>query len=156
MESHKITSHPSFRPVLWTLLVGIVLLGVFQMGVFVGYHRASFSYRWGENYHRMFGGPRHGFFGGMWDRDYTDAHGIFGTVLKLDGDTLIIKDKDNTEKTILMTTSTVIRAGRDTLRPADLAPNTQVVIIGTPNAGGQIEAKLIRIFPQLFSQRERL
>ncbi len=154
MNILKGISPQAWRSVLWTLAVGIVLLGVFQMGVFVGYHRASFSYRWGENYHRMFGGPRmfgdarRGFFREFDQRDYTDAHGIFGTLLKIEGNTLIMKDKDDTEKTIVFTTSTVVRAGRDTIQPSALSINQNIVVIGTPNDKGQVEAKLIRVFPQ--------
>src|SRR3989338_10378206 len=79
----------------------ILLLLVFKAGVFVGYKKASFSYKWGENYHRNFAGPRKGFFGelgrGLGDKDFIDAHGTAGTILKINGNAIILKGQDNVE-----------------------------------------------------------
>ena len=128
----------------------ILFLLVFKAGVFVGYKKASFSYKWGENYHRNFAGPREGFFGdlkrGFGDKDFIDAHGIFGTIIKIDGNIILIKGKDNVETAVLVSDTTVIRRGRETIKPADLKTDDRIVIIGSPNDQGQIEAKLIRLF----------
>ncbi|MBI2515116.1 hypothetical protein HYV91_02980 [Candidatus Wolfebacteria bacterium] len=135
----------------------IVLLFVFKAGEFVGYKKARFSYKWGENYHRNFAGPRGGFFGdvkgGFGDKDFINAYGIFGSIIKLDPSassgqaTLIMKDRDGVEKLVLVSDSTVIRRGRETLKISDVKADDLVVILGSPNDQGQIEAKLIRVFP---------
>ncbi|KKS95465.1 hypothetical protein A3B05_02970 [Candidatus Giovannonibacteria bacterium RIFCSPLOWO2_01_FULL_43_160] len=128
----------------------ILFLLVFKAGVFVGYKKASFSYKWGENYHRNFAGPREGFFGdlkrGFGDKDFIDAHGIFGTIIKIDGNIILIKGKDNVETAVLVSDTTVIRRGRETIKPADLKTDNHIVIIGSPTEQGQIDAKLIRLF----------
>ena len=128
----------------------ILLLLVFKVGVFVGYKKASFSYKWGENYHRNFAGPREGFFGDLkcvlGDKDFIDAHCIFGTIIKIDGNIILIKGKDNVESAVLVSNTTVIRRGRKTIKPADLKTDDHIVIIGSPNDQGQIEARLIRLF----------
>ncbi len=111
----------------------ILLLLVFKAGVFVGYKKASFSYRWGENYHRNFG------------KDFINAHGTAGSIIQIDGNTIIVKGNDNVEKTILVSENTVIKKGRETLKVSDLKTDDRVVIIGSPNEQGQIEAKLIRL-----------
>lgn len=124
----------------------ILLLLTFRAGMIVGYHKAMFSYRWGENYHRNFGGPRFGFFSNS-GRDFIESHGTFGQVIKIDSTTLVVKGRDDVEKIIVITKDTAIRRGIDNIMPIDLRVDDPVVIIGTPNNDGQIEARLIRVMP---------
>ncbi len=133
------------------ILFGFALLiGAFTIGAFVGYKKAAFSYRWGENYHLNFGGPRGGFlrqledFGGG---DFIEGHGTFGQIIKINGSTLIIEGRDKVEKIISVKDGTEIRELRNTLKIDDLKINDYVVVIGEPNDSGQIEAKFIRIMP---------
>ncbi len=139
----------TLRYALWTLAAIVGLLCAFQAGVFVGFHKANFSYRWGDNYHRMFGGPRRGFFGNHDPQEFTDAHGLFGSIISIDATSslFIIKDKDATEKTVSVTSTTSIRFGRTAEKLTQMSVGDRVVIIGDPNGRGQIEARLIRVFP---------
>lgn len=129
----------------------IAALFVFEAGVFVGYHKASFSYRWGENYERNFGGPRGGFFGGhmMMDDDFVNPHGTFGKILKIELPQLTVEGNDGKEKIIQIGDDTIIRRVRDIVSGADLHVGDNIVVIGEPNAQGQIESKLIRIMPAM-------
>lgn len=150
------------------LLMGVgalaVLLLVFKAGVAVGFRKANFSYQWGENYHRNFAGPRGGFLGDFRAGDFIEAHGVFGQIIKVDqatgtstanpvsggsgeAATLVIRGRNNVEKTILVKGDTIIKFLRDDIRPSDLKTDYFAAIIGAPNSSGQIEAKLIRIFP---------
>jgi len=124
----------------------IALLFIFKAGEALGEHKARFSYRWGENYHRIFGGPRGGLFKDFNGRDFLNSHGLFGTILKIDGTTVMVKSNGNTEQAVLVATTTAIRRGRDAITPADLKPDMRIIIIGAPNNQGQIEAKFIRVF----------
>jgi len=141
----------SFR--IGAAIVGgfIVFILVFQAGMAVGFRKARFSYQWGENYHKMFGGPRGGFAGDFRrdfeGRDFMNANGVTGAVLKVDGRTFVIRGVDGNEQVVVLTDSTVIRAGRGTVKPEDLTTEDSVVVIGEPDASGQIEAKFIRVFP---------
>jgi len=146
---HTTNSILSFKSILLVLIGVIFLLGAYQVGVFMGYRRAMYSFRWGQNYHRNFGGPPRGFFGDIKDSSlgFTDAHGIFGSVLKIEGSTLIILDKDQTEKKVLTTSLTSIRRANETIPISNIFATERVVIIGSPNEEGQIEARLIRLFP---------
>lgn len=157
MDFNKFFQSKTFRISLIVIGALIVLLFVFKTGVFVGYKKAQFSYRWGENYHRNFAGPRGGFFGdfrrGPGDRDYINAHGTFGSIIKIDpatgsgqAATLIVKGSDNVEKTILVSDKTTITSRREAIKINDLKVDDRIVIIGSPNEQGQIEAKLIRVF----------
>lgn len=136
-----------FKKILLAIGALIVLLIVFGVGMAFGFRKANFSYRWAENYHRNFGGPREGLFKDFSGRDFINAHGISGSIIKIDGNTLIIKGQDNVEKTIVVSNQTVIRKQQETIKVSDLKVDDSVVIIGSPNNSGQTEAKLIRILP---------
>jgi hypothetical protein len=151
IDLNKIFESKKFRVALMIIGGLVVLLVVFQAGMTVGFRKAGFSYRWAENYHQNFAGPREGFFGNfmrdMMSKDFINGHGVFGQIIKIDGSTLAIKGADNAEKTILLKDDTAIERFRETIKPADLKAGDQIVIIGEPNDSGQIEAKLIRVMP---------
>jgi hypothetical protein len=125
--------------------VGILVVAclIFQAGVIVGFHKASFGRDWDTNYSKNFGSRGTT---GM-PENFPNAHGAFGTIVKVQLPTMIVADKDNTEKVILITDQTVIRKMRENATQADLVPDAFVVVIGSPNTDGQIQAQLIRILP---------
>lgn len=132
-----------------------VLLFTFKAGMAVGYKKASFSYRWGEEYHRNFAGPRGGFMPaapkmmplGPRGGDFMNAHGIFGTILQVYGNEIIINTEDNAEKTVIIGEKTVVRSGKDNIVASEIKPDKKIVVIGSPDEDGKILASLIRIFP---------
>lgn len=134
------------KVVLTTIAAMIGLMLVFQLGVFVGFHKAAFAFRWGDNYHRNFGGPQGGFLRDFEGRDFINGHGTAGTIASIDGQTLVIKDRDHAEKIIHIETDTAITKGRDAATIADLQPDLNVVVIGSPQDDGSINAKMIRVF----------
>jgi hypothetical protein len=137
----------SYKIAILALLSAFLLLLAFKIGELVGFRKAAFSYRWGAQYHQNFGGPRAGFFGEDDGRGFMNAHGSFGTILKIDGNTVLVRDADNTEKTIIVGDKTVINRMNGVIGVSDLAVDERVTIIGTPNDKGQIDAKFIRAFP---------
>ena len=141
------------RDVLKWVIVGLagfaVLILVFGAGVKIGTMKAVYSYRWAENYHKNFGGPRDGFLGDLKNfpqGDFINGHGVFGSIIKINGGTIVAKTKDDVEKTILVSDSTIIQKGRERVKLPDLKVDEDIVVIGSPNEEGQIEAKLIRVF----------
>jgi hypothetical protein len=146
----------SLKWVILGLVILVVIVFIFGVGIFVGERKARFSYRWAEQYHRNFAGPRAGFFddwrsfpGG----DFIGAHGVFGQIIKIDPSTnsgqatLIIKGGDNVEKIVLVKDDTVIKSLQNTLKLSDVKVDDYIVVIGEPNDAGQIEAKFIRLLP---------
>jgi RNase P/RNase MRP subunit p29 len=125
----------------------ILLIGAFSLGMNVGFRKAGFTYSWSQNYPNNFGGrpaltappPSSAFF---------NPHGLDGTILNSDKNTLVLKDEDSTEKTVLISSQTSIRMNFQNLKAADLKAGEEVVVIGEPNPQGQIEAKLIRVLNQ--------
>jgi hypothetical protein len=137
----------------WILIgLGIFIFSalIFKTGMFVGAMKANFSYRWAESYHKNFAGPRAGFFGD-WRippfGDFIESHGTFGEIIKIDGNTLVVKGRENIEKIVLVGEKTIIKSGLKDIKISDLKVGDMMVIIGSPNEQGQIEAKLIRVFP---------
>lgn len=146
----------------------ILMLGSFATGIFVGLHKARFSYSWGENYERNFLGSRQGPGPGMMGgrgpmmggflpnpgnmmrqfegRGFRNAHGLAGSILSISGNNLVVKDRDNKENTVAVTDQTIIKRGQDTLKLADLKANDQVVLMGNPGDNGVLNATLIRVF----------
>jgi hypothetical protein len=129
------------------LLIGvitlIVLLGVFQLGMFVGARKANFAY---QRFSFYTDGPRHGMMGLPLPGSF-DPHGAAGVVISNDGQKrMIIKGPDGSEKIIIFSTTTEVQDGPIGINPADVPEAGRVVIFGNPDDNGQIEAKFIRVF----------
>ena len=58
-----------------------------------------------------------------------------------------MQDKDNTEKVILIKSDTKIQKMKADIQTTDLSMNDFIVVIGSPDSQGQIEAKFIRVMP---------
>ena len=149
MDLRSVAKSKTFLLALWIIGALVIVFAVFEAGEFVGYRKAEFSYQWGEAYYRGFGGRMGGppMMSGAGDGDFMMGHGLFGMVLRASSSSLVMQDRDETEKVILLAPDTVIRRFRETIAPTDLEPNDRIVVIGAPNASGQIEAKLIRVMP---------
>ncbi len=149
MDLKNISKSKNFKTAIIFFGALIILLVTFKIGEFVGFRKANFSYQWGENYHRNFGGPRGGFFPGagrdLSDKDYMNANGTYGSILKIDGSTILVSGADNAEKSIVVSNKTIIRNGRENIKITDLKVDDKITIVGSPNDQGQIEAKLIRV-----------
>lgn len=135
------------------IVIGLVILVLvsFASGVAVGFRKARFSYAWGANYERNFMGPRGGGgpFGMMRDfegRDFRNAHGLTGTILSINDNNIVVKDRDNKENTVNITDKTIIKQGPDTIKISDLKPDLRVVVMGNPDDQGVIKAVFIRVF----------
>jgi hypothetical protein len=124
----------------------VVILFIFLAGVDVGQEKASFGSAWGEHYYENFGMMNRGIPGGMMG-NLPNAHGAIGKIIKIELPTIIVQDIDNTEKVILTTDDTKIVNVGNNNSVADLKVDQSIVVIGSPNAQGQIEAKFIRIMP---------
>lgn len=124
----------------------IAALVIFQAGMFVGFRKASFSFGWGDNYHRNFGGPADGFMRGFAGKDMVNGHGVAGMIVSVDQNHLVIKGVDNIEKIVIVSERTSIMKGRGGLKLSELGPGDKVVVIGRPGNDGTVNAEMIRIF----------
>ena len=132
-------SSPSWSRLILASLVCIIgLLLAFGIGVKVGERREAHYANWNRHYSDMFHAVH--------EPTTPFAHGVFGTVLSNTDAGLVIQGRDQHEQTVVLTSSTAIRADQGIVTVKDLAPNTQVGVFGEANAQGQIEARLIRLF----------
>lgn len=147
----KFKSH-KYKNIIIAIGVLILVLVIFQAGMFVGFRKASFSYGWGDNYRQTFDGPL-GEFGVEMMRGLppgtglSGAYGVVGKIISISLPTLVVIGPDNVEKVVLIKDDSLIREFRNVINATDLQVNDQIVVIGAPNSASQIEAKLIRVMP---------
>lgn len=154
MSEEKQTDKRINNDTLKWIIVGLagfaIIILIFGTGMIVGGMKAKFSYQWAENYHKNFGGPKGGFFSdwrGMppMPGEFIEGHGAFGEIIEIRDDGFIIKDRGDIEKVVIITKDTIIKKGMKNTED-NLEVGDHVVVIGSPNEEGQVEAKLIRVF----------
>lgn len=144
---NKFVGSKNFAHTIYFLGALFILLFVFQAGMIVGFKRASFEHNWGDNYERNFG-PRHKAPPIMGDMiDVTNSHGAIGRIIRVELPNIVVLDKDQTEKVVIINDSTNIFERKDKITKNSLTVDKFIIVIGSPNDSGQIEAKLIRIMP---------
>lgn len=139
----KIPHSKIFKFTIALLTVLILLVGAFSLGIKVGLKKAGFAYSWSQNYSNNFGGPK--MMPPPSGSQFFNPHGLDGTILSADKNTLSIKGDDNTEKTVLIFSQTTIRVNFQSLKASDLKAGQEIMVIGDSNLEGQIEAKFIRV-----------
>lgn len=150
----RISRSAKFKKVITILAILIWTILIFQAGMFVGFKKASFFFRYGDDSYKGFRGE-HRFPLGMRDNDMPRSHGAIGKIVQISSPTFVISDNDGTEKTILFNTETIIKKYDTSTTASDLKVGDFVVIIGTPNVSSEIEAKLIRLVPADFIGRNK-
>lgn len=145
---NKFVESKNFKIGIYALGAIFILFFVFQAGMIAGYKKASFRHNWGDNYERNFGPEKRGpefmrdNFG-----DMPNAHGAIGKIIKIEYPNIVVLDKDQTEKVVIINDNTSILERKEKVGKDFLALDKFIIVIGTPNDAGQIEAKLIRIIP---------
>jgi hypothetical protein len=124
----------------------VAALLIFQLGMYVGFRKANYSFGWGDNYHRTFGGPKDGFMRGFEGKDFVSGHGTAGTIASISDDGIIIKGGDGVEKMVTLSPKTSIIKGRSVLKASDLRIDDTVTVIGQPQKDGKINAEIVRVF----------
>ncbi len=152
MKADDFFQSKTFGGILLSIAGLIILVVVFKFGVFVGMRKASFSFKWADQYHRNFAGPQEGFFGDYVHTQATNDDSVFGKIIKVTfsqdqtkPSQISVNGSDNVEKVILVDETTVIRRQMKNITLSDLNVSDTIVVIGEPNDLGQIQAKLIRV-----------
>jgi hypothetical protein len=144
MDINKLSQLKSLKFILITVIILAVGFGVFQAGVFVGFHKASFLFKYGDNYYKTFG--ERGEMPPFRD-EMAGGHGTIGKIVKVNLPTIVVLGPDNIEKIIMTTASTTVHQFRELLPLDKLTADQMITVIGYPDAQGQIVAKLIRVVP---------
>lgn len=149
IDNSSFLQSKAFRNLLWIVGGLIVLLAVFKAGEIVGANEAIFAYQWNRNYSANFTGR---FSPGvnLNANGFMLDHGAFGPIISINSPDLVVEDNSGgsgVEKNIITSTDTVIQDGNSTISFGDLQVNEPIVVIGSPNSSGQIDARLIRVLP---------
>ena len=134
---------------LYVILILFIAILIFSAGIITGLNKGSFEKDWGEHYGENFG---MGHMKGQIMGDPTGintpiSHGAIGKILDIQLPTLVVQDKDGTEKVILVNDDTGIEKVRNFIKVSDLKVGDFLVVIGSPNSQAQIQAKFIRVIP---------
>ncbi len=146
MSLKEILKPNHLNRLLIVLAAAVVLVFVFAVGILIGHEKTRFSQRWGENYYRNIMGPS-GRSMMNFGRPEFNAHSGFGQIIKIEGQSIVVKGPDNLEKIIAVDDKTAIQKFNQSLKLSDLKVDEYIVVIGRPNNWGQVEAKLIRVMP---------
>lgn len=137
----------AFRNAVVIVGMVVVALFIFQAGVFVGYHKAAFSYREGANYYEAFGEGHTMMFGNIPAGNFSEDNGTVGKIITVSLPTFIVADNGGVEKTVNITDDTLVRSGRNTVSSSKLRIGDYVAVLGSPNGNAQIQATFIRLLP---------
>jgi len=155
MSIKQVMDSKYFRVVAFVTGIFLIMLASFALGVKVGFYKASFSERFGENYKKNFlsgdvrdnrSGSRLGKMMDGNEKGMRNPHGVAGEIVSISGDTLVIKNPENQESTLRINDKTIINKGKQTLGVGDLSLGESIVVVGKPSDDGVISAKLIRVF----------
>ncbi|MDO8676336.1 MAG: hypothetical protein Q7K16_01655 [Candidatus Azambacteria bacterium] len=149
MSLKEIFKADHFNRLLMAIAAVVVLAFVFAAGVFVGHEKERFSRSWEKNYYGNIMGPGRRGLMGFWGRPNFNAHSGLGQIIKIDENTITVKDQGNAEKTILINERTAIIKDFQSIKISGLKIDDRIIVIGRPNEQGQIEARLIRVVPAL-------
>lgn len=153
MDILKVSQSKKIKIIITTIVGLAILSGVFQAGVFVGFHKAAFLFKSGDNFYRAFGDRDDrlikgmGMAGGMFRDELSGGHGAIGKIVKVNLPIITVIGPDNIEKTIIVNDDTNIHQQRGTSSIDVLTADQYISVLGTPNDQGQIVAKFIRIVP---------
>ena len=150
MNIKNFVQSQSFRGILIGLGIAIIALIIFQTGVSVGYRKATFGHRLGDNFERNFKDPRGGNFGfqsGLSGMNMPSGHGAVGKIVSIALPLVVVAGPDNLEKTLVISDGTEIREFQNVINKDKLQVGNFIIVLGTPNDLGQIDAKLIRLAP---------
>jgi hypothetical protein len=136
-----------FVGILIGVAVMFVLVCVFETGVAVGYHEATFSSHWGANYERNFGGSGMQGSMGLPDGHDPEAYGATGEIISVSGSTIVVQNSNRQEEKVVINSTTSIRNQENTITASALTDGTYVVVVGDPDDDGNIDASLIRVIP---------
>lgn len=147
----KIFNSSFFKLFLIFIVFLLVSAVSFRAGVDFGFRKSNFGRDWGDNYSRNFGmqkPDRMMSFADNMINQMPNPNGAIGKIIKIEeGSVVVMDEKDQTEKIILIDDDTEVRFMREKVEYNNLRIDDFIVVLGNPGAQGQIKARLIRLMP---------
>jgi len=147
-EIKNMTKSHKLKMIIYIVAGFVILLFVFQAGMFVGFEKASFYNKIGENYFHEINGNQNSI-AGIQRGDLESAHGAVGQIVQLKLPLIVIADRSGIEKTIQIASTTQIRDTDGDEKVDNLKMNDFVVVFGSPSSSTDpiLLARLVRILP---------
>jgi hypothetical protein len=156
MNSNIFFQSKAFKIAVAVIGLLVVVFVSFGVGVLVGYNKAQFSCSWGDNYRHNFGGNRlmPEFFGTAGpagapgtppNPGFISGHGAFGSILDVTSSSIAVSGEDGVERTANISSSTILREDGGSIEIDDLRVGDHIVVIGSPDSQGQINATFVRV-----------
>jgi len=117
----KERKHLVLKGVAALLLVFVVIVIAANILMFAVSMRIGFFHRWAGDYY-------------------------LGKIVEIKSDNFVMQDREGRERTVLLTSGTMIKDGMRTVDSAALAEGEYVMVAGPSAAEGGVEAKIVRIF----------
>lgn len=136
------------RPISSTILllaILLIILLIFQAGMFVGYRKASFGLNWRANFYNNPDDPQSVFAPFMHYGNEINPRGIVGEIISVRMPHFIIKGAGPDERIVYIDPNTAIRCPIGSASTSDLVLGQHVVVIGRPGEKGILNATLIRL-----------
>ena len=147
MDLKNIHQSKLIKGILIGITIAVVVITIFEAGVFVGFRKSSFACKLGENYYRALRGGKPMAIMGMDNDNIPGGHGATGKIVKITLPTLMVADDDNVEKTVIISSSTMIKRFDQTITASDIKQDEYAVVLGSPDSSSRINARFIRILP---------
>ncbi len=148
METEKIKNgmqSKQYKKIVTIVCVIVLILIVFNLGMRVGYMKASFTNFANENLYRPIAPEMKRHAPGFTKDTATGAHGATGIIFAINLPTITIADQDGSEKIIRIGDETILRSDRKTITANDLRVGNAIIVIGEPNGDAEVEARLLRV-----------
>ncbi|MFA6050041.1 MAG: hypothetical protein WC761_02485 [Candidatus Paceibacterota bacterium] len=156
MDLKDLHQSRTVRGILIGIIATLIVITIFQAGVFVGYRKAAFSFRMGDNYYKTFRGGEAMKVVGFDNGPIPGGHGAVGRIVRINLPELVIVSEGDIEKTVIIGSSTLIKRFDDNIPPQEIMTDDYAVILGSPDEEAKIIAKFVRLIPtpQMMGQAE--
>lgn len=127
------------------LIIGgvVVVIIIFLIGENVGYHKAEFSYRFGNNYSRIFGRRTPGMI--FDDNTLLEDNGASGMIVKISLPEIFLEGDNGVEQIITLANNSLVKEFRATIASSSLKVGDEIIVLGEPGMNGAIKAGLVRV-----------
>lgn len=149
MNTTEFLKSPKFKAIVYLLAIVLAVVVIFEAGVAVGYHRAAFSYHWTKGFMADNHDPRSFFAVFSHDPDEPNPHGTMGQVVSVHLPEVLVKGPNSPEQVVVIGPGTAVRRFRGDGTSTDITAGQQVIVIGSPDDTGDIQASFIRILPPI-------
>ena len=143
----KIFETKTYTHILTIVAIFLIAWVIFATGIFIGYHKATFSRDWDDTYHEGMMNPNSPLAPFTYNTDGANPHGTMGEIISIHMPVIMIKGSNNAEQVVIISSSTIIRLLHNIASTSAIQSGQFGVVIGEPDNRGEIQASFIRIVP---------